>query len=72
MPGVAPPPEPWTRGEEYVQKVKKGVRPVYSPDLTGGLSREALPVPEQVEDSAAVVAETAEVVAEPAIQRQTA
>lgn len=55
-----------------MQKVEKGVRPVYSPDLTRGSSVGTLPVPQQVEDSAAVVAETVEVVAEPAIQRQAA
>ncbi|KAG9018271.1 mitochondrial ribosomal small subunit component [Tulasnella sp. 427] len=63
MPGVQPPPEQWTRGEEYMQKVENGVRPVYSPDLPGGSSFEAFA---SVEGGANV---SAQAVVEPAVQR---
>lgn len=72
MPGVSPPPEQWTRGEEYMQKVEKGVRPSYSPDLTGGSSFEAPRAIEQAADPTPVTADAVQAVAEPAVQSRQA
>lgn len=33
MPGTPPPLEEWTRGTEYAERLEKGVRPIYTPDL---------------------------------------
>ncbi|KAG8905439.1 hypothetical protein FRC01_008352 [Tulasnella sp. 417] len=73
MPGAPPPPEQWTRGEEYMQKVEQGVRPSYSPDLAGGSSFEAPPAIEQAADPVAVDSlDAVQPVAEPVVQTQKA